>query len=127
MKILLIEDDMETVESIRLCLEIYEPDIELISTNKGLDALEMLKEGDFEGAIVDLGLPDIDGTVVIEKLRSFSSIPVVVLSARYSPEVISQAMSMGANEYITKPFNYRFLLKRLNELVKNSPEKRGIR
>jgi DNA-binding response OmpR family regulator len=117
MNILLIEDDLSTVESIKLCFEIHEPGSNVISTNKGLDAIQMIKDSVFDAVIIDLGLPDVDGTQVVESLRHFSSIPALVLSARHSPDVISKALALGANDYITKPFDYKSLLNRLNELI----------
>jgi two-component system, OmpR family, KDP operon response regulator KdpE len=119
-----LEDDATTVESIRLCLEIYEPQSSLKTTGKGLEALKLLKDNRYDAVLIDLGLPDIDGTEVIEKLRQFSNIPVVVLSARHSPEVISNALSLGADDYITKPFDYRLLLKRVNNLVNKSAKRK---
>jgi|WetSurMetagenome_2_1015567.scaffolds.fasta_scaffold835983_1 two-component system, OmpR family, KDP operon response regulator KdpE len=120
MKLLLIEDDLATVESINLCLEVNDPESIMVSTSKGLEAIQMLQNDTYDGVIIDLGLPDIDGIEVIEKIRAFSSIPIVVVSARHSPEMISKALSLGANDYITKPFDYRLLLNRLNKLVKNT-------
>ncbi len=117
MKLLLIEDDETTVESIKLCLEICEPEASITSISKGLEALALLKTEVYDAVLVDLGLPDIDGTEVIEKLRCFSKIPVIVLSARHSPEVVSKALELGANDYVTKPFDYRNLLKRLKILI----------
>ena len=118
MKLLLIEDDLATVESINLCLEVNDPESRVVSTSKGLEAIQLLQNDAFDGVIIDLGLPDIDGIEVIEQIRAFSAIPVVVVSARHSPEMISKALSLGANDYITKPFDYRLLLNRLNKLVK---------
>jgi DNA-binding response OmpR family regulator len=118
MKLLLIEDDLTTVESINLCLEVNDPESIMASTSKGLEAIQMLQNDKYDGVIVDLGLPDIDGIEVIEKIRVFSSIPIIVLSARHGQEMISKALSIGANDYITKPFEYRVLLNRLNKLVK---------
>jgi two-component system, OmpR family, KDP operon response regulator KdpE len=117
MKVLIVEDDITTIESIKLCLEIYEPNSELVYTHKGQDALQMLRDGVYDGIIIDLGLPDIDGVEVLKQLRTFSNIPAVVLSARQSPEVIRKALEYGANDYITKPFEYKNLLKRLNKLI----------
>ena len=123
MKLLLLEDDITTVESIRLCLEIYEPQSSLTTTGKGLEALQLLKDNRFDAVLIDLGLPDIDGSEVIEQLRKFSNIPAIVLSARHSPGVISNALSLGADDYITKPFDYRLLLKRVNNLVNKNNAK----
>ncbi len=92
----------------------------MVSTSKGLEAVQMLQNDTYDGVIIDLGLPDIDGIDVIEQVRAFSTVPIVVVSARHSPEMISKALSLGANDYITKPFDYRLLLNRLNKLVKNA-------
>jgi DNA-binding response OmpR family regulator len=125
MQLLLIEDDNTTVESVKLCLEIYEPNSRIKSTGKGLEALRMLQNEAFDAVLIDLGLPDIDGIEVIEKLRTFSQIPAVVLSARHSPDVIAKALTLGADDYITKPFDYRLLLKRLHNLVEKKPDDRS--
>jgi len=120
MKLLLIEDDETTVESIKLCMEIYEAGSTIDSVSKGNEALRLLKNDGYDGVMIDLGLPDIDGTEVIAELRKFSQIPVLVLSARHSPEVVSKALEIGADDYITKPFDYRNLLNRLNSLIKKN-------
>jgi two-component system, OmpR family, KDP operon response regulator KdpE len=120
MRLLLIEDDNTTVESVRLCLEIYEPKSQIIATGKGLEALRLMQAEHFDAVLIDLGLPDIDGIEVIERLRTFSQVPAVVLSARHSPDVIAKALTLGADDYITKPFDYRLLLKRLHNLVEKT-------
>jgi len=123
MRLLLIEDDETTVESISLCMEIYETDSTMVSTRKGKEALELLKKEQFDAVLIDLGLPDIDGTEVIHKMRQFTDIPAVVLSARHSPEVVAKALELGADDYITKPFDYRNLLSRLKHLIDRSQTK----
>lgn len=117
MRLLLIEDDVTTVESIRLCLSIYEPSSQIKSSGKGLEALQILRTEEFDAVLIDLGLPDIDGMDVIERMRTFSQVPAVVLSARHSPDIIAQSLTLGADDFITKPFDYRLLLKRLHKLV----------
>ncbi len=114
MRILLVEDDNLTIESIRLCLEIYEPDSNLISTDQGLEAVKLLQKNPCDAVIIDLGLPDIDGLEVLKKIRSFSQIPALVLTARHNTESIDLARKLGADDFITKPFNYRFLLHQLH-------------
>jgi two-component system KDP operon response regulator KdpE len=123
MRLLLIEDDETTVESIRLCLEIYETNSSVIATAKGKDALLLLRDKSYDAVLIDLGLPDIDGTEVITKMREFTQIPAVVLSARHSPEVIARALELGADDYITKPFDYRNLLNRLKHLIDQTRRK----
>jgi DNA-binding response OmpR family regulator len=117
MKILLIEDDALTVESIKLCLELYEPESAITSTDKGLEAIQMLKADAFDVVVIDLGLPDIDGMQVLEQIRSFSKVPALILTARHNHESIVRSRELGANDFITKPFNYRLLLNQLHAVV----------
>ena len=117
MRILLVEDDNLTIESIKLCLEIYEPESKLISTDKGLAAIKLLQENPCDAVIIDLGLPDIDGMEVLEKIRRFSRIPALILTARHNTESINRARELGADDFITKPFNYRILLNQLHTIM----------
>jgi two-component system, OmpR family, KDP operon response regulator KdpE len=118
----MVEDDAITIQSVRLSIEIYLPTISLDATSSGLEALQKLKEGNYDGILVDLGLPDIDGMDLIQKIREFSHLPIVILSARHNPEIISQTMNLGANGYITKPYDCWKLLKLLdNEINKDKP------
>jgi two-component system KDP operon response regulator KdpE len=68
--------------------------------------------------ILDLGLPDLDGTVVLEKLRRWTSIPVIVLSARTDATDKVRALDAGADDYVTKPFGMDELLARLRAAVR---------
>jgi DNA-binding response OmpR family regulator len=123
LKLLLVEDDETTVESLKLCLEICEPDSSIMATSQGILALALLKTDVFDAVLLDLGLPDIDGIEVIKRLRVFSRMPLIVISARHSSESVSQALELGADDYVTKPFDYRNLLKRLKILIdKNRPQ-----
>jgi two-component system KDP operon response regulator KdpE len=68
--------------------------------------------------VLDLGLPDIDGSKVLEELRSFSSVPVIVISARHDPKVITNALKLGAIDYILKPFDIQILLSSLKDILR---------
>mgnify|MGYP003975415449 FL=1 len=82
MKVLIVEDDPGTLEVMRMCFEVYKPEIEIISSNAGRKGIAMAQQEKPDAMIVDLGLPDIDGSQVIEKVRQKSSIPIIVASAR---------------------------------------------
>lgn len=115
MKILIIEDDTDTVEILRLTLEVYDPVAEIISSQKGYEGLEYTRSTQPDLVLLDLGLPDIDGMEVLKELRRFSKTPVLVISARHDPEVITGALAQGAEDYILKPFSLQTLMKRLKE------------
>jgi len=74
--------------------------------------------------LLDLGLPDMDGSEVLEKLREWFTKPVIVLSVRDSEEEIVNALDRGANDYLTKPFRSGELLARIRAAIRQSAEKK---
>jgi two-component system KDP operon response regulator KdpE len=72
--------------------------------------------------ILDLGLPDIDGTTVIKQLRSWNPVPILVLSARHTSDDKVEALDAGADDYITKPFGPDELLARIRALLRRTVE-----
>lgn len=116
MKLLLVEDDANTADALKMCLSIYDSDLQLDITGLGKMAVTMCIKDDYDGILLDLGLPDIDGTEVIKKIRIFSSAPVMVISAKNKHEVITQAISMGADDYILKPFDNKTLFDHLKKV-----------
>ncbi|MCL0095491.1 response regulator transcription factor [Dehalococcoidia bacterium] len=120
MKVLVIEDDVATVEAIRLCLEIHRPDTSATLTAKGIEGIELLRGEAPDVVILDLGLPDIDGIRVLEKIRQFSNVPVLIVSARDTQDSIVKGLELGAEDYIVKPFDHRDLLERLDNVIRLS-------
>ncbi len=118
MKVLLIEDDPATVEMIQICLEAKRPEAHLVSTGKGIRGVELARSGDFNVIILDLGLPDVSGMIILEELRGIRDVPVLVISARHDPELIAKALELGADDYILKPFDYRHFLSRLDGIIR---------
>lgn len=117
MKILIIEDDVATIEAIRLCLEIHRSNISVTFTPKGIEGIQLLRRESPDVVILDLGLPDLDGISVLEQVRQFSQVPVLIVSARDTQHSIVRALEIGAEDYIVKPFNYQDLLKRLDNVT----------
>jgi two-component system KDP operon response regulator KdpE len=120
-KILMIEDDKTTVEVIRLTMEVNAPGSTIKSTDKGRDGLESARQESFDVVVLDLGLPDIDGIRVLEELRQFSQTPVLIVSARHDPQIITNALDMGAQDYILKPFKFQTFLNSLNYVSPRTP------
>ena len=76
--------------------------------------------------LLDLGLPDEDGLIVLKKIREFSDVPVIILSVRNSEKDIVAALDFGANDYVTKPFNTGELLARIRACLRNTqPEQKS--
>jgi two-component system KDP operon response regulator KdpE len=74
-----------------------------------------------DGIILDLGLPDLDGTEVIRRLREWSKVPVLVLSVREGEDDKIAALDAGADDYLTKPFGGRELLARVRAILRRMP------
>ncbi len=117
MKVLIIEDSAEIVESIILCFKMFLPEATVSFAYDGLKGLELLKLSSFDVVILDLNLPEIDGLEVLERIRSFSNIPVVILTVREKLEDKLKGLSLGADDYMVKPFKPRELITRVTESV----------
>lgn len=93
---------------------------EVVAAIDGNSALQALADDFFELAVLDLGLPDMDGIQVIERLRGWSKVPVVVLSVRDSQDDKIKALDAGADDYVEKPFAMGELVARINAVVRRS-------
>ena len=117
MKLLLIEDDPGTIEVIRVCFEIYKPEVTIINATMGLSGIEMVKQEKPDLIILDLGLPDISGIEVLERVRQLTDVPVLISSAR-TEEQVQKSMEIGATDYLIKPFDPTDLLDKFDEMMK---------
>lgn len=108
---LVIEDDPSIRAVLATNLRARGFEVEL--SGDGTDAISKARAGDHDVFLVDLGLPDIDGSAVIETIRTFSDAPVIVLSVRGEEGDKVRALDAGADDYLTKPFGIDELLARL--------------
>jgi two-component system, OmpR family, response regulator VicR len=118
MKLLIIEDDADIVNAISLAFRYYWPDVELFSTHLGTQGIELTRNEKPDVILLDLGLPDITGFEVLQQIRRFSSVPVLILTVRSSEEDVLKAIEEKANAYIVKPFRQMELMKRLESILK---------
>jgi DNA-binding response OmpR family regulator len=115
MKILLAEDDAANVETVRLCLEAYRPDCTMSVVYNGNEVVSALEEEAFDGLILDLGLPGLDGMVVLEQVIQLSKIPIIVVTGRHIESERKEVFKLGAKDYIIKPYDFHNLLKSIND------------
>jgi len=120
MKVLIIEDDREIVEIISLAFEIRWPDVKLVSTHLGEKGIELVESENPDVVILDLGLPDISGFDVLKEIRTFSNVPIVILTVRGEEADIVKGLEWGADDYITKPFRQLELLSRIKALTRRA-------
>ncbi|MCK4721826.1 MAG: response regulator, partial [Dehalococcoidia bacterium] len=100
MRVLIIEDSAEVVEAVSLCLQLRWPEVILSIAADGTRGIEILKPESFDIVILDINLPDIDGFEVLKRVRSFSSVPIIILTVRGKEEEQARGLEMGADDYI---------------------------
>ncbi|MBR3053933.1 MAG: response regulator transcription factor [Firmicutes bacterium] len=92
----------------------------------GEDALYYLQNGEYDGAILDIMMPKMDGLTVVRKLRaSGSSLPVLMLTAKSEIDDKVEGLDSGADDYLTKPFAMKELLARIRAMTRRQPEMTG--
>jgi two-component system KDP operon response regulator KdpE len=115
-KILVIEDDLQTRRFLKSNLA--HRGWNVTESETGKTGLTLLKNDEPDLLILDLGLPDMDGISIIKRLRQFSDLPVLVLSARSLEQSKIEALDAGADDYLTKPFGIGELNSRLQALLR---------
>ena len=117
-KILIVEDEKSIAHFISTILN--SNDYETLLARSGSEAKTMISSHCPDLVILDLGLPDMDGIDVLRELRSWSSLPVVVVSARSHEHDKVQALDLGADDYLTKPFGTAELLARVRTAIRHT-------
>lgn len=115
-RVLVIDDDIETIELIRIILE--QKSFEVFTTNSARCGLEMVQENDPEVIVVDLLMPEMDGLTICKEIRKISQAPILMLSAVNRPGIISEALEVGADDYLNKPMKSSLLVAHLNKLAR---------
>lgn len=116
--ILLVEDDPHIRKFLRISLEAH--GFNIVEAEQAHDGLQQCAEQIADLVILDLGLPDMDGQEFIQRLREWSTIPIIVLSVRSDEAEKVRALDSGANDYVTKPFGISELMARIRVLLRNS-------
>ncbi len=111
LQILVVEDDAPVRNLITTTLKAH--DYKYITAENGDEAIRQASTCNPDIVLLDLGLPDIDGVEVIKKIRTWSNIPIIVISARSEDSDKIEALDNGADDYLTKPFSVEELLARL--------------
>lgn len=117
-KILLIEDDPQIRKFLTITLTSY--DYAVIPAETGGEGIRLATSVKPDAVLLDLGLPDMDGTEVISSIREWSKMPVIVLSVRNQEEEKVKAFDFGANDYVTKPFGTAELLARIRAALRDA-------
>ncbi|MBQ7840832.1 MAG: response regulator transcription factor [Lachnospiraceae bacterium] len=117
-RILIVEDDKSIRNFFRAILEANHYDV--IMANTGTEAYSLITSQCPDLVILDLGLPDMDGMNILKKVREWSGMPIIVVSARSHEKDKVEALDLGADDYITKPFGSSELLARIRTAIRHS-------
>jgi len=109
--VLVVDDDPAMRRT--LSINLRARDYEVETAGDGRSALQVVDERMPDLVLLDLGLPDLDGIAVLTQLRSFTQVPVIVVSARTESDDKVEALDLGADDFITKPFSIEELLARI--------------
>jgi two-component system KDP operon response regulator KdpE len=118
MKMLLVDDAPEVVESVRLGLMLLWRDVEVIDAGTGNAALDQIERESPDLVLLDIGLPDINGYDVLREIRAFSDVPVIMLTAQDNTMDKVKGLELGADDYVTKPFDHLELLARIQAVLR---------
>ncbi len=117
-KVLVVEDDPAIMNLIRTTLETQ--DYQYHTAKNGSSAIMDAVSYNADAVILDLGLPDMDGVEIIRKIRGWSNVPIIVVSARSEDQDKVEALDAGADDYLTKPFSIDEFLARLRAALRRS-------
>ena len=122
-RILVVDDEPQILRAMRINLRAHHYDVDLAMD--GASALHAAAHQPPDLVILDLGLPDIDGVDLIQRLRAWTTVPIVVLSGRTGSTDKVAALDAGADDYVTKPIKINELLGRVRAITRraNSPNK----
>lgn len=118
MKILVVEDEAKLSEVVKSFLEAE--GYQVVQAYNGVDALELFESEEIHLVILDLMLPKLSGEEVCSHIRSRSDVPIIMVTAKVSEEERIEGLSMGADDYVVKPFSVKELVQRVKALLRRS-------
>ena len=118
MRILVVDDEPDVVESVRLGFTLQWREVEVLGAATGDAALDIVERQVPDIVLLDVGLPDRDGFAILRELRAFSDVPVVMLTARDDAMDKVKGLELGADDYVTKPFNHLELMARVKAVLR---------
>ena len=124
MKILVVDDEKIMVKGIKFNLE--QEGYEVVTAYDGEEALEKARDNSIDLILLDLMLPKMDGFTVCRSVRTFSDVPIIMITARSEDIDKILGLEYGADDYITKPFNIRELTARIKAVMRRTTPKKQV-
>lgn len=120
MKVLVIDDAPELQEMVSLCFEMRWPQSTVLTAETGEKGIQLAQSSSPDIIVLEINLPDRDGFQVCREIRSFSDVPIIMLTVRSDDQDIVKGLEWGADDYITKPFSYIQFLARVQAVIRRS-------
>mgnify|MGYP005812373065 CR=1 FL=1 len=117
-KILVIDDDEGMTELLSMLLS--PESSQIITANSGKKGIKLAKEQTPDIIILDLMMPEMNGWSVCQQIRKFSDAPILILSAMDAPQMVTDALDAGADDYLVKPVSSSTLLAKVNQLTRRA-------
>jgi two-component system KDP operon response regulator KdpE len=118
--IAVIDDEAQIRKILSITLEAQ--GFRVIDSSKGKDGIVTVASNNPQLVVLDLGLPDEDGFKILKEIRTWSNVPIIILSVRNSEEDIVKALDLGADDYVTKPFNTAELIARIRANIRRTQQ-----
>jgi two-component system KDP operon response regulator KdpE len=118
MKVLVVDDEPEIVEAIGLGLSLHWREVDVLTAGDAETGLDLLEREKPTVVLLDIGLPGKDGYATLKEIRTFSDVPVIMLTARDDAMDKVRGLELGADDYVTKPFNHLELLARMKAVLR---------
>ena len=120
-RVLVVDDDPRIGKVLRIKLGLSGYDV--ITTTSGAEAIQIVRTQEPDVMLLDVLMPDVTGMDVLEKVRAFSQVPVIIFTGR--PDIAQLALKLGANDFIAKPFNPDLLVDKIRLVLSNSQYVKG--
>ena len=118
MKVLVVDDEPDVIEVVSLCFGLRWPEAQVVAARDAREALKLVEEQVPDLILLDIMLPGMDGFQLCKEIRSFSDVPIMMLTARDAEVEKVRGLEMGADDYITKPFSHLELLARIRAVLR---------
>ncbi|HEX5502983.1 MAG TPA: response regulator transcription factor [Thermomicrobiales bacterium] len=118
MKLLVVDDAEEVIEAVTVSFALQWRETEVLGARGGEEALDLIETESPDLVLLDIAMPGMDGFETLRRLRAFSDVPVIMLTARDSTLDKVKGLELGADDYVTKPFDHLELLARVKALVR---------
>lgn len=119
-KVLVVDDEPDMLKVITWSLNFQEPSWEVLTASEGQRALELVAQESPDIVLLDVAMPELDGFEVLQEIRRFSDVPVIMVTVRENEVDKVRGLELGADDYITKPFGHLELLARIRAVLRRA-------